>query len=53
MICDGNGTPPPFDVLLPDKGYASEAFRQAYCERGTEPIIAKRKISGVKGALHD
>ncbi|WP_373315673.1 transposase [Actinoplanes campanulatus] len=32
-----------FDVLLADKGYSSEAFRQACRERGTEPIIAKPK----------
>jgi transposase len=38
-----------FDTLLADKGYDSEAFRQACRERGTEPIIPKRKTSGMKG----
>jgi hypothetical protein len=30
-----------FDALLTDKGYSSEAFRQAFRERGTEPIMPK------------
>ncbi len=38
-----------FAALLADKGYDSEAFRQACRERGTEPIIPKRKTDGVKG----
>jgi transposase len=38
-----------FEVLLADKGYDSEAFRQACRERGTEPIIPKRTTTGVKG----
>jgi transposase len=38
-----------FTVLLADKGYDSEAFRTACRERGTEPIIPKRKTDGVKG----
>jgi hypothetical protein len=36
-------------VLLADKGYRSEAFRQAGRERGTEPIIAKPKTPNIKG----
>jgi hypothetical protein len=31
-------------VLLADKGYDSEAFRRACRQRGTEPIIPKRKV---------
>jgi transposase len=38
-----------FQALLADKGYDSDAFRQACRERGTEPIIPKRKTTGVKG----
>jgi len=38
-----------FTVLLADKGYDSEAGRQACRDRGTEPIIPKRKTTGVKG----
>ena len=38
-----------FDVLLADKGYDSDAFRQACWDRGIEPIIPKRKTTGVKG----
>ncbi|AGL14837.1 transposase, IS4 family protein [Actinoplanes sp. N902-109] len=38
-----------FDVLLADKGYDSEAFRQACRERGTQPIIARRKTARIKG----
>jgi transposase len=38
-----------FDMLLADKGYSSEAFRQACRERGTEPIIAKPKTPHIKG----
>ncbi|MCG5461588.1 transposase [Micromonospora sp. NPDC053740] len=38
-----------FDVLLADKGYSSQAFRQACRERGTEPIIPKSKTPGIKG----
>ncbi|GAA3950794.1 hypothetical protein GCM10022629_74180 [Amorphoplanes auranticolor] len=38
-----------FEVLLADKGYSSEAFRQACRERGTEPIIAKPKTPNIKG----
>jgi transposase len=34
---------------LADKGYDSEAFRRACRDRGTEPIIPKRKTTGVKG----
>jgi transposase len=36
-------------VLVVDKGYDSEAFRRACRDRGTEPIIPKRKSTGVKG----
>ena len=38
-----------FDTLLADKGYSSDAFRQACRERGTEPIISKPKPAGFKG----
>ena len=38
-----------FEVLLADKGYDSEALRRACRERGTEPIIAKRRTTGIKG----
>jgi transposase len=38
-----------FDTLLADKGYDSEAFRRECRDRGTEPIIPKRKSTGVKG----
>jgi transposase len=38
-----------FDALLADKGYDSDAFRRACRDRGTEPIIPKRKTTGVKG----
>jgi transposase len=38
-----------FAMLLADKGYDSEAFRRACRDRGTEPIIPKRKSTGVKG----
>ncbi|WP_433304307.1 transposase [Actinoplanes sp. CA-030573] len=38
-----------FDTLLADKGYDSEAFRHACRRRGIEPIIPKRKSTGVKG----
>ena len=38
-----------FDVLLADKGYDSDAFREACRDRGTAPIIPKRKTTGVKG----
>jgi transposase len=34
--------------LLADKGYSSEAFRQACRERGSEPIIAKPKTPNMK-----
>ena len=38
-----------FATLLADKGYDSEAFRHACRGRGIEPIIPKRKSTGVKG----
>ena len=38
-----------FDALLANKGYDSDAFRRACRDRGTEPIIPKRKTTGVKG----
>jgi transposase len=38
-----------FPALLADKGYDSEAFRQACRQRGTEPIIPTRKTTGIKG----
>jgi transposase len=38
-----------FTTLLADKGYDSEAFRRACRQRGTEPVIPKRKTNGVKG----
>lgn len=38
-----------FDVLLADKGYDSEAFRRACRERGTQPIIPRRKTTRIKG----
>jgi transposase len=38
-----------FDALLADKGYSSEAFRQACRERRTEPIIPKPKTPAMKG----
>jgi transposase len=38
-----------FATLLADKGYSSEAFRRACRERGTEPIISKPKMPGIKG----
>ena len=38
-----------FAVLLADKGYSSEAFRQAGRVRGSEPIIPKPKTPGTKG----
>ena len=37
------------EILLADKGYSSEARRRACRERGTEPVIPKRKTTGVKG----
>jgi transposase len=38
-----------FPILLADKGYDSEAFRRACRDRGTEPIIPKRKTKRIKG----
>ena len=38
-----------FDVLLADKGYDSDAFRRACRERGTQPIIPRRKTTRIKG----
>jgi hypothetical protein len=35
--------------VLADNGYASDAFRPACRDRGTEPIILKRQTTGVKG----
>ncbi|GIE92513.1 Transposase DDE domain-containing protein [Actinoplanes regularis] len=37
-----------FTTLLADKGYSSEAFRQACRDRGTEPINPKPKTPGIK-----
>lgn len=38
-----------FAVLLADKGYDSQAFRDACHQRRTEPIIPKRQTTGIKG----
>nr|WP_296067991.1 IS5 family transposase [uncultured Actinoplanes sp.] len=38
-----------FDALLADKGYDSEAFRHACRQRGTQPVIPRRKTSRIKG----
>ena len=38
-----------FDALLADKGYDSDAFRRACRDRGIEPLIPRRKTTGLKG----
>ena len=52
LSCDRRAPRPATTALrcpLADKGYDSDAFRRACRERGTEPVIPKRKTTGVKG----